>query len=64
MVVDFNPAMLSGGYRRNYQILRFSKGVGIEAVIVTSKKSCENAERMFQAILTTFQLTKCTSKAR
>jgi glycosyltransferase involved in cell wall biosynthesis len=46
-LADFNCPVLSGGYRRTYQILRLGKSEGIEYVIVTSLSSIRNAAQMF-----------------
>jgi glycosyltransferase involved in cell wall biosynthesis len=47
LLVNFNSAVLSGGYRRVYEILRLGKSEGIEYIIVTDSSSCENATKIF-----------------
>ena len=46
-LVDFNYPVLSGGYRRSYQILRLGQSEGIEYIIVTSLSSIKNAVKIF-----------------
>jgi hypothetical protein len=45
--VTFTHSSLSGGYKRLYEILKRGKTAGVDYVIVTDSKSCENAVKIF-----------------
>lgn len=47
LLMYFNSAVLSGGNRRVYEILRNGKDEGIEYIVVTNDSSCKNAVKMF-----------------
>lgn len=47
ILVTFAYSSLSGGYKRMYEILKRGKSVGIDYIIVTDSKSCENAVKIF-----------------
>lgn len=45
--VSFTYSSLSGGYKRLYEILKRGKSGGIDYIIITDSKSCENAVKIF-----------------
>jgi hypothetical protein len=45
--LTFTHSSLSGGYKRRYEILKRGKSVGIDYIIITDSKSCENAVTIF-----------------
>jgi glycosyltransferase involved in cell wall biosynthesis len=47
ILVDFNSAVLSGGNRRIFEILRLGRSEGIDYIILTDLQSCKNAVKMF-----------------
>ena len=47
LIVKFNSAVLSGGNRRTYEILRLGKSEGIDYIVVTDPSSIKNAIKMF-----------------
>jgi glycosyltransferase involved in cell wall biosynthesis len=47
ILVTFAYSSLSGGYKRLYEILKRGKSEGIDYVIITDSKSCENAVKIF-----------------
>ena len=53
LLVAFHSAVLSGGNRRTYEILRLAKSEGIDYLVMTDMRSCRNAAKMFPACLDT-----------
>jgi glycosyltransferase involved in cell wall biosynthesis len=47
ILVRFDYSSLSGGYRRLYEILKRGKSEGIDYIVITDSKSCENAVKIF-----------------
>ena len=47
ILIRFAYSSLSGGYRRLYEILKRGKSEGIDYIIITDSKSCENAVKIF-----------------
>jgi len=47
ILVTFTCSSLSGGYKRLYEILKRGKSYGINYIIITDSKSCENAVNIF-----------------
>jgi glycosyltransferase involved in cell wall biosynthesis len=53
LIVRFNSAVLSGGRRRMYEILRHAKSGGIDYVVMTDSQSCANATEIFPSYMET-----------
>jgi len=51
ILVRFIYSSLSGGYKRLYEVLKRGKSTGIDYIIVTDSKSCENAVKIFPDFL-------------
>ncbi|MEM2146861.1 MAG: glycosyltransferase [Candidatus Jordarchaeaceae archaeon] len=67
ILVKFNYPSLSGGYKRLYEVLKRGKSEGIDYIIVTDSKSCENATKIFpdfMDILRQYKLFKKDFKDR
>jgi len=47
ILVNFYSPVLSGGYRRNFEILKLGRSEGIDYIVLTDLQSCKNAIRMF-----------------
>jgi glycosyltransferase involved in cell wall biosynthesis len=47
LIVRFNSAVLSGGRRRTYEILRHAKSEGIDYIVMTDPQSYANATKIF-----------------
>jgi len=62
LLVDFHSAVLSGGNRRTYEILRLAKSEGIDYIVMTDMRSCRNAAKMFPAYLDTLSNYKVYMK--
>jgi glycosyltransferase involved in cell wall biosynthesis len=53
LLVKFNSTTLSGGYRRNFEILKKGKSESIDYIIVASPQSYKNAMKIFPAYIKT-----------
>lgn len=47
ILIKFKYSSLSGGYKRLYEVLKRGKFEGIDYIIITDSKSCENAVKIF-----------------
>jgi glycosyltransferase involved in cell wall biosynthesis len=53
LIVRFNSAVLSGGRRRTYEMLRHARAEGIDYIVMTDSQSCANATKIFPSWMRT-----------
>lgn len=64
LLVGYHSAVLSGGNRRTYEILRLGKSEGIDYIVITDLWSCKNGSKMFPAYLDALANYKVYMKGR
>jgi glycosyltransferase involved in cell wall biosynthesis len=63
ILVNFTHSSLSGGYKRLYEILKRGKSEGINYVIITDSRSCENAVKIFPDFMKILKMYKVVKRA-